>query len=162
MKLRTMLLSGMAFAMVGMGPLLSARAASAQGGPQGSAMMEGHEMMAKGAKGTEMPQACQEMMAARQSMRAERAKQDARLNELVAKMNAATGQKKVDAIAAVVSEMVAQRQAKHEKMAAMHSKWKKGIEGCPGAEGCPGMEGCPRMQKGAGGGKTAPAEKKAE
>jgi len=82
--------------------------------------------------------ACKEMMAMRQSMRAEQASADAKLNDLVATMNAASGEKKVDAIAAVVSEMVAQRQARHEKMAAMHGKMKAA------------MASCPMMQKGAG------------
>jgi len=39
----------------------------------------------------------------RQSMQAEQARADAELNDLVAKMLAASGEQKVDAIAAVVS-----------------------------------------------------------
>ncbi len=54
----------------------------------------------------------------RQSMRAEQVNADARLNDLVAKMNAARGEKKVDALA---SEMMAQREARHEKMAEMQN-----------------------------------------
>jgi hypothetical protein len=78
-----------------------------------------------------MPPACQEMRTMRQSMRAEQAGADAKLNDLVAKMNAAGGEKKVDAIAAVVSEMVAQRQARHEKMAAMQGKMEAAMADCP-------------------------------
>jgi hypothetical protein len=55
-----------------------------------------------------------------QKMEAEMKAQDAELDKLVADMNAATGDKKVDAIAAVVSKMVEQRKAMHEKMAVMH------------------------------------------
>lgn len=55
-----------------------------------------------------------------QKMEAEMKAQDAELDKLVADMNAATGDKKVDAIAAVVSKMVEQRKTMHEKMAGMH------------------------------------------
>ena len=41
---------------------------------------------------------------------------DQRLSELVAKMNAATGDKKVDAMAAVITELVAQRKQMQEQM----------------------------------------------
>ena len=41
---------------------------------------------------------------------------DQRLSELVAKMNAATGDKKVEAMAAVVTELVAQRKQMQEQM----------------------------------------------
>jgi hypothetical protein len=155
MKLRTMVLSGMALSLVGMGPLFSARVVSAEEAAPGAAMTQGQmkpgtETKAASPKGAEMPQACREMMAARESMREDRAKNDAKLNELVAKMNAATGKKKVDAIAAVVNEMVAQRKARGEKMAAMHTKWKKA------------MEECPMMKQGAGGATSAPAEQKAQ
>ena len=44
---------------------------------------------------------------------------DARLDEKLAAMNAATGAEKVDAIAAVVNELAAQRKALREKMAGM-------------------------------------------
>jgi hypothetical protein len=155
MKLRTMVLSGMALSLVGMGSLFSARVVSAEEPAPGSAMMQGQmkpgtEAKAASPKGKEMPQACREMMASRESMREERAKNNAKLNELAAKMNAATGEKKVDAIAAVVSEMVAQRQATSEKMATMHTKWKKA------------MEECPMMKEGAGGAPSAPAQHKAK
>ena len=129
MKVKTMVLSGITLAVIGMAPILFPSSASAQMTP-GMKMGQG--------KGAGMPPACQEMMGMRQSMRAEQASTDAKLNDLVAKMNAASGEKKVDAIAAVVSEMVAQRQARHEKMATMQSKMEAA------------MANCPMMQKGAG------------
>jgi hypothetical protein len=138
MKVKTMVLSGITLAVIGMAPVLSSSSASAQMTP-GMKMEQG--------KGAGMPPACQEMMGMRQSMRAEQASADAKLNDLVAKMNAASGEKKVDAIAAVVGEMVAQRKARHDKMAAMHSKMKAA------------MADCPMMHKGAG---PAEPEKKPE
>src|SRR5262245_48766800 len=56
----------------------------------------------------EEPQAPQRPMQARIEQMRESQK---KLDELVAKMNAATGETKVDAIAAVVTELVAQRRA---------------------------------------------------
>ena len=132
MKVKTMLLSGIMLAVIGTAPVLFLSSASAQTKP-GMKMRQG--------KGAGMPPACQEMMGMRESMRAEQASADAKLNDLVVKMNAANGEQKVDAIAAVVSEMVAQGQARHEKMAAMQSKMKAA------------MASCPMMQKG-----TGPAE----
>ena len=52
---------------------------------------------------------------------------DARLDELVAKMNAAQGQAKVDAIAEVVTALVQQHQAMHGNMSAKMSE--KGMMG---------------------------------
>jgi hypothetical protein len=49
------------------------------------------------------------MMAERQKMLAEMKAMDQRLDELVAKMTAAEGADKIDAVAAVVKELVAQR-----------------------------------------------------
>ena len=62
-----------------------------------------------------------------QKMDAEMKAQDAELDKLVAAMNSATGEKKVDAIAAVVSKLVEQRKAMHEKMAAMHENMQGGM-----------------------------------
>jgi hypothetical protein len=53
-------------------------------------------------------------------MRAEMQAQDARLGELVAAMNAAEGDQKIDAIAAVVNELVDQRRARR---AHMEERW---------------------------------------
>lgn len=47
------------------------------------------------------------------------ARQDAEIDQLLAVMNAASGEKKVDAIAAVVTKLVEQRKAMHAKMAAL-------------------------------------------
>jgi outer membrane murein-binding lipoprotein Lpp len=114
--------SMLALALLAVAPVLSQSPASAQT-TQGTEKGRG--------KAAVMPQACREAMAMRQSMRADQASADAKLNDLVAKMNAASGTAKVDAIATVVSEMVAQRQALHEKMAAMHAKMQAAMADCP-------------------------------
>jgi hypothetical protein len=73
--------------------------------------------IAKPAAGMEAK--CQAMMTEHEKMMAQTTAADARLDGLVATMNAATGQPKVDATAAVVSEVVAQRKAMREGMMSM-------------------------------------------
>lgn len=48
--------------------------------------------------------------------------QDAELEKLVAEMNAASGEKKVEAIAAIVNKMMEHRKAWREEMEARHQK----------------------------------------
>ena len=62
---------------------------------------------------------CQAMMAEHDKMMAETKAADVRIDGLVARMNAATGQPKIDATATVVSEMVAQRKTMHDRMMKM-------------------------------------------
>ncbi len=69
------------------------------------------EAPAPAEEGTMMP-GCKEMMA---SMRA----RDEELAQLIARMKAAQGDNKVDAIAAVVEALVAERQHMHEHMGMM-------------------------------------------
>ncbi len=63
-----------------------------------------------------------------QKMEAEMKAQNAEVDKLVAAMNSATGEKKVDAIAAVVSKLVEQRKAMGEKMAEMHKNMQSMIK----------------------------------
>jgi hypothetical protein len=78
-------------------------------------------------------------------MMAEMKSGDERLSALVTTMNAAAGADKANAIAAVVTEMVAQRQAMqqgmmkmdHEKMAHMMAHMQAGKDA---------MAGCPMMK----------------
>lgn len=65
---------------------------------------------------------CKAMMAEREKMMAELTAADQRLDGLVAKMNAASGQEKTDATAAVVTEMVAQRKSMRERMMNMQQR----------------------------------------
>ena len=54
--------------------------------------------------------------------------QDAELDKLVAQMNTAHGDQKVNAMAAVVSKLVELRKKRHEDMAAMHKKMESEME----------------------------------
>jgi hypothetical protein len=60
-----------------------------------------------------------EMMKQHQQLMADMKAGDAKLDELVATMNAATGEAKVSAMAQVVNELVRQQKAMHEHMGAM-------------------------------------------
>lgn len=71
---------------------------------------------------------CESMMKHHENMRAERSEMmmelDARLDRKVAAMNAARGKRKIEAMAAVINEMVAQRKEMREQMMMMRSeKW---------------------------------------
>jgi hypothetical protein len=69
-----------------------------------------------------MQQRRAQMAEMHQKMESEMQKQDAELDKLVSEMNTAMGDKKVDAIAAVVNKLVEQRKAMHQQMAEMHEK----------------------------------------
>ena len=64
---------------------------------------------------------CQAMLAEHEKMMAQTKAADERLDGLVATMNAATGQAKIDATATVVSEIVAQRKTMRDGMMTMQS-----------------------------------------
>ena len=66
---------------------------------------------AAGARAQEPQAPARPMQARMEQMREQMRENQRKLDDLVAKMNAATGQAKVDAIAAVVTELVAQRRA---------------------------------------------------
>ena len=69
-----------------------------------------------------MAATCQAMMVEHDKMMAETKAADLRIDGLVARMNAATGQPKIDATAAVVSEMIAQRKTMHDGMMKMQPR----------------------------------------
>jgi vancomycin resistance protein YoaR len=62
----------------------------------------------------------QEMMKMHEQMMAEMKAADARLDALVKEMNTATGNAKINGVAAVVNELVRQHKAMHEHMGQMH------------------------------------------
>jgi hypothetical protein len=68
---------------------------------------------------TDMSAKCKAMMGEHEKMMADLKAADQRLDGLVAKMTAASGQAKVDATAAVVTEIVAQRRTMREGMMKM-------------------------------------------
>ena len=75
-----------------------------------------HPATAQAKPASGMDAKCQAMMAEHEKMMAQTKEADVRLDGLVATMNAATGPSKVDATAAVVSEIVAQRKAMMKMM----------------------------------------------
>ena len=62
----------------------------------------------------------QGMMKMHEQMMAEMKAADGRLDSLVKEMNAASGEARVNAVAAVVTELVRQQKAMHEHMGQMH------------------------------------------
>jgi hypothetical protein len=70
----------------------------------------------------EQPQGMPGMMKMHEQMMAEMRAADARLDALVKEMNAASGDAKVTAIAAVVNELAAQHKSMHERMGQMHQE----------------------------------------
>ena len=68
---------------------------------------------------TDMAAKCQAMMADHEKMMTEMKAADDRLDDLVAKMNAASGTDKADATAAVINEMVTQRRTMRDGMMKM-------------------------------------------
>ncbi len=68
----------------------------------------------------------QDMMKMHEQMMAEMKAADTRLDALVKDMNAATGDAKLNAVAAVVSELVRQQKSMHAHMGQMHQMMMSG------------------------------------
>ncbi len=102
-RLVTAIVAGCAAVLMSAMPSLAGQ--MAQGPPTGTAA----KATPQAGMGADMAAKCQAMMADHEKMMAEMKAADQRLDELVAKMNAATGTEKADATAAVVNEMVTQR-----------------------------------------------------
>ena len=83
--------------------------------PQGAAMAKAKPQPGMAAK-------CQAMMADREKMMADMKAADQRLDDLVSKMNAASGMAEADATAAVVNEMVTQRRTMLDGMMKMQDE----------------------------------------
>ena len=88
---------------------LAATGTTAQTPPQGAAAQPAQPTM-------------QDMMKMHEQMMAEMKAGDAKLDALVAEMNAATGDAKVTAVAAVASELVRQQKSMHDHMGQMHQQ----------------------------------------
>lgn len=82
------------------------------------------------AQGTaQQPQAnMPDMMKMHEQMMAEMKAEDARLDALVRDMNAATGNARIDAMAAVLNELLQQRKAMHERMGKMSEHMMGGMK----------------------------------
>jgi hypothetical protein len=110
-----------------------------------SAQQHQHAQEQQHAHGRDMDEACREMMAHHQEMMEQMTQMDGRLDQLVADMNAAQGQARVDAIAAVVSEMVVQRRTMRDRMMTMHQRMMGHMMEHMG-EGHDSMSACPMMK----------------
>ncbi|MCL4395251.1 MAG: hypothetical protein M1482_10700 [Chloroflexi bacterium] len=89
-----------------------------------------------------MPDACRAMMAKRDQMMADMKAMDAKLDQKVAAMNSAAGPAKVDAMAAVINELVSQRR----QMQNMMSMNGAPMMGMMGGGNQRAMMDCPMMQ----------------
>ncbi len=100
------------------------------------------------------------MMAMHKEMMAKMEAMDSRLDDLVKKMNAAKGSRKVDAVAAAVNELVVQRKEMRQQMMAMQPEMMRHMMGHMHAGMMKGMmesmAECPMMKGMAG----PPAEPK--
>lgn len=101
-----------------------------------------------GQKQGQMTKHCQEMMLRYEKMEAQMEAMDRKLGGLVQQMNQARGDSKVNAMAAVVNELVAQRQQMRGHMMGMHSGMMGHMmEHMGGMQGMGGMSSCPMMKE---------------
>jgi hypothetical protein len=68
------------------------------------------------------PSSMQDMMKMHEQMMADMKAADSKLDALVTEMNGASGEAKVNAVAAVVTELVRQQKLMHEHMGQMHQQ----------------------------------------
>ncbi len=80
-------------------------------------------------QGAQAPPSMQDMMKMHEQMMAEMKAADSRLDALVKDMDAATGAAKVNAVAAVVTELVRQQKSMHDRMGQMQQQMMMGGRG---------------------------------
>jgi gas vesicle protein len=88
---------------------------------------------------------CQQMMSRMHAHMADMKAMDAEIKSKAAAMNAAQGDRKVDAMAEVINEMVDQRLKMHEKMMSMRNEMMSHM-GRHAAQGGGDMANCPMMK----------------
>jgi hypothetical protein len=115
-----------------------------------SAFAQAHQMPKQTNKPMEMHASgpmmdCEAMMKKHGEMQAKNKEMDARLDQLVAAMNQADGQAKIDRMAAVVNELVAQRSQMRDHMAGMMPMMMQHM-GHHMQAGKGGMAECPMMK----------------
>lgn len=118
-------------------------------GMHGSEAMKGQDT--KGMMAGGMMKACEAMMAGHHEMNAKMQAMDGKLDQMVAAMNAASGSRKTEAMAAVLDELVAQRKAMRTMSMTMESRMMRHMmeHMRMGAES---MAMCPMMEEMAGDG----------
>lgn len=110
------------------------------------------ERQPEGEMGSAMMDRCNEMMSMHEKMMGKMKASNQRIDSLLETMNESTGAAKVDALAAVVNELVSQRRAMHERMMSFmprmmhhmgeHMQMKMERHGMTGS-----MPECPMMKK---------------
>ncbi len=116
-----------------------------------------HQQPADQQKPAMAMEGCKAMMGQREKMMADMGAMDAKLDELVAGMNASQGAAKADATATVVTELVAQRKQMRERMMGMQSEMMGHMmEHMQG--GAESMAACPMMKGMAGAKKPGDAK----
>ena len=108
-RLVTAMMAGCAALVISAVPVLAAQA------PQ----PPHHAATAKAKPPSDVAAKCHAMMAEREQMMTDMKAADQRLDDLVAKMNAASGMEKMAATATVVTELVTQRRTMRDGMAKM-------------------------------------------
>ncbi len=116
-KMAIVLLAGGVAILLSPGPVSAAQATPAHQHATAQAKAQPAAPQAKAQPA--MADKCKAMMAEHDKMMADTKVADERLDGLVAKMNAASGQAKTDATATVVNEVVAQRKAMRDGMMKM-------------------------------------------
>jgi hypothetical protein len=109
-------------------------------------------MAHKGMMAGKMGGHCAMMMQTHQKMESDFKVQDAKIKELTAAMDKATGDQKITAMAALLKELVAQRTGRHAMMDNMQSQMMEHMMEHMQQDGKAGMMQCP-MMKGMMGGK---------
>jgi TolA-binding protein len=102
-----------------------------------------HEMK----PGAMMPMDCNAMMQGQDAMKAKMKAMDDQLDKLVADMNAARGSKKVDKMAAVIDELVAQRKQMRDQMQTMMQHMMQHMQSGMMKGMMDSMSSCPMMNK---------------
>jgi hypothetical protein len=94
----------------------------------------------------DMMASCKAMMEKHKEMQGKMAQMDQKLNDLVKKMNDAKGNDKVEAMAAVLNELVDQRMGMHQMMSGHHAMMMKHM-GEHMQKGATSMMQCPMMNQ---------------
>lgn len=122
--------------------------------------LRAHEPAQATAEDRKMPEACRKMMERHEEMRDRQQEMDAELDRLVETMQAARGDAKLEATAAVVAELVDQRKAMHRSMmgmcAGMMEHTSSHMDPAQGEQR--GMKSCPMMKTMMGGAESDHAD----
>ena len=108
-----------------------------------------HPEQQSGAPGKQgqMTMSCQDMMVGHQKMMDEMKATDAKLDSLVQTMNSAAASNKIDATAAVVTELVTERRAMRDRMGGMQTRMMQHMMEHMSQGGTKDMMQCPMLKQ---------------